>query len=538
MLKNIPPFIQKIKGIYPPYLIILLLFPYLLGIMIDHHLVDFRYLIINLIWLPLFTLPNYWIRKGWYFRGIVIAVFLAGLVQSIHWILIKGPLTVTSLLVVSNTNYNETIDFLNLKSSFLLLLLIPYAYFGFKAFTQIPDFRNLRPNPVLISILLGISGIFILENAFHDRLVRKGIPEIAKVGFSFYNQLKLYKEAAQEVKPKWVEARASEKYEKQTLVLIIGESCSRRHMSLYGYQRNTNPKLAQRNDLYVFNNVVSPYSNTLDAILTGLSNSNLDFRQTPNDETDILDVFHSAGFKTFWISNQSPIGIWDNQVTVLANQSDVVRFVNLSGNSSFETTYTTSWDDKVIAPFLSAIKDTTSKKLIIVHLMGSHSNYNKRYPKEFDVFNTDTGKKERIISEYDNSVLYNDFIVDSLINITAENNSHSLTSLIYYSDHGENVYDEGDNVGHDFTKSLPKVNVEIPLLLWISPYFHENESDRVEAIKLNTGKPYVTDDLFHSLLDVSGIQTPFLDPSRSLFSKQLNVGRRRILEDGQDYDLK
>lgn len=434
--------------------------------------------------------------------------------------------------------YSETIDFLNLKSSFLLLLLIPYAYFGFKAFAQIPYYSKSRPNPVLISIILAISAIFILENAVHDRLVRKGIPEITKVGFSFYNQLKLYKEAAQEVKPKWVEAKASDKYDKQTLVLIIGESCSRRHMSLYGYHRNTSPKLAQRNDLYVFNNVVAPYSNTLDAILLGLSTSNLEFRQAPKDETDIIDVFHSAGFKTFWISNQSPIGIWDNQVTVLANQSDVVKFVNLSGNSSFEATYTTSWDEKVISPFYSAVTDTTAKKLIIVHLMGSHSNYNKRYPKEFDVFNTSGGKKERIISEYDNSVLYNDFIVDSLIAITSANSKHSFNSLIYYSDHGENVYDEGDKVGHDFTKSLPKVNVEVPFLLWISPYFHENEPDRVETIKLNTGKPFVTDDLFHSLLDISLIQTSFSDSSRSLFSKHLNVSRKRILEDGEDYDLK
>lgn len=60
----------------------------------------------------------------------------------------------------------------------------------------------------------------------------------------------------------------------------------------------------------------------------------------------------------------------------------------------------------------------------------------------------------------------------------------------------------------------------------------------VEVLKQNTGKPYVTDDLFYSLIDLSLIQTPFSDSSRSLFSKHLNVNRKRILEDGQDYDLK
>ena len=51
------------------------------------------------------------------------------------------------------------------------------------------------------------------------------------------------------------------------------------------------------------------------------------------------------------------------------------------------------------------------------HLMGSHSSYSKRYPAEYNIFTDYSTKKEKIINEYDNSVLYNDFIVDSLLNI-------------------------------------------------------------------------------------------------------------------------
>ncbi len=295
--------------------------------------------------------------------------------------------------------------------------------------------------------------------------------------------------------------------------------------------------MLSRNDIFAFTDVVSPYSNTLNSVLTILSESNLENSIEITKGIDIIDVFHSAGFKTYWISNQSPIGIWDNMVTVFANKSDYKKFVNISSNSSFEATYTTSYDSKLFKPFYDVLNEDVKLKFIVVHLMGSHSSYNKRYPNEYNVFKG-ADSKSKTISEYDNSILYNDCIVDSLLKILEVNSLglNNISTAIYLSDHGENVYDELNRVGHDYSKVLPKANVEIPFIVWLSPSYINANDDELKIIESNMSKPYVSDDLFHSIIDLNKINTSVLDKNRSIFSNEFNDRRKRILEDKLDYD--
>ena len=271
-----------------------------------------------------------------------------------------------------------------------------------------------------------------------------------------------------------------------------------------------------------------------------LSNSNLEQKISFENCVDLIDVFHSAGFKTFWISNQSPIGIWDNLVTVLAKKSDDFTFVNTTSNSSFEAILTTSYDSKLFKPFSAALKEDVSKKFIVLHLMGSHSSYSKRYPAGFDIFKA-SGGKEKTIAQYDNSVFYNDFIVDSLLNLMIANVSpqnNTVASAIYIADHGENVYDELDKVGHDYAGDLPKSHVEVPFIVWLSPEYLKMDPIKAAIIRLNISKPFVSDDLFHSILDLNVIQSPLFEEERSVFNANFNETRQRILEDGKDYDQK
>jgi heptose-I-phosphate ethanolaminephosphotransferase len=309
-------------------------------------------------------------------------------------------------------------------------------------------------------------------------------------------------------------------------------------MSLYGYGRETNPLLEKRNDIKVFDDVVSPYSNTLNSVLTILSESNLINKKEVTKSINVFDVFHSAGFKTYWLSNQSPIGIWDNQVTVFANQADVTKFVNISGNSSFEAMMLSSYDAKLFKPFITSLNDSTKRKFIVLHLMGSHSSYSKRYPDKFDVFKGN-GDKEELIAQYDNSILYNDFIVDSIFRILKSHaGKNKIATAIYLSDHGENVYDESDRVGHDYSGVLPKSNVEIPFIVWLSDKYQTEHPDKVKQIKSAMHKPFVSDDLFHTILDLNCIETPAFKPEHSLFNPKFFSGRKRVLEDEMDYDKK
>ena len=509
--------------------------PLFIGLFIDFQLLNARMFAIQLIWIPIFTIPSVLLNSKIYNRFINSLFFTVGLVELVHWLILKGPISLTSLLVISNTNIQEAMGFIDLKFSSELLLVIPYVIVFIYSLKLVPkrvSFNN--SSKILISIIALISIVFILENAVNNRLIRKGVPQIAKVAFSFYEKINLYNEAKKHNSPRDIIVENNSKIQKQTIVVIIGESCNRNHMRLYNYYRNTSPKLSNRNDIIVYDDVVSPYSNTLNSVLTILSESSLDSLVAINNRIDVFDIFHSAAFKTYWLSNQSPIGVWDNMVTVFANKADNTTFVNIASNSSFEATYIKSFDEKLFQPFINALREENDKKLIILHLMGSHSTYSKRYPNRFNVFDGES-KKDKIIADYDNSILYNDFIVDSLFNIMKSFSNNDETSVaIYLSDHGENVYDEQDRVGHDFSKILPKSNVEIPFIIWLSESYKAINSQKYRIIKNNKSRPYVSDDLFHSLLDISFIKTKAYKPNRSIFSE--NNNRKRILEDGKDYD--
>jgi heptose-I-phosphate ethanolaminephosphotransferase len=173
--------------------------------------------------------------------------------------------------------------------------------------------------------------------------------------------------------------------------------------------------------------------------------------------------------------------------------------------------------------------------------MGSHSSYAKRYPANFSLYNNSTHKEAKTVNAYDNSILYNDFIVDSLLNQLlnyALKDTNTLYTGIYLSDHGENVYDENNNAGHDYSGSLPKSNVEIPFIVWLSPQYINKYPSKSNTILNHKHKPFISDGLFHAVLDLNHIQSPYFDSSKSVFHLNYNAKRKRILEDKMDYDLK
>ena len=536
-MKKFNEALKVLMEIYPPYILMLVFTPIVTGLIIDYDLFDSRDIAINLAWIPLLTIPGIFLKKRFIFQLISTFYFVVGFIEIGHWVILKGPITITSLLVMSNTNLPETIEYFDLKATSGLLILIPYVFIFILSLRYKPKYFQSQTRRFIIGFAMLIATVFVLENLMNERLIRKGVPQIAKVTFSFIEKRNLYLESMKETAPRNVNANSTLSEDKHIFVLILGESCNRKHMSLYGYTRKTNPRLEKRDDLIVYNDVVSAYSNTLNSVLSMLSVSNIEQPSAFENSIDIIDIFHSAGYKTYWISNQSPIGIWDNLVTVFAKKSDYFKFVNTSSNSSFEAILTTSYDAKLFTPFAKVLNEDVNRKFIVLHLMGSHSSYKKRYPSDFNIYSGEN-KKEQTIAEYDNSMLYNDFVVDSLLNMIT-NYSQQLNVMInaiYISDHGENIYDELDRVGHDYSNKLPKANVEVPFIIWFSQTFKHINPDKASMVKSNKNMPFVSDDLFHSIIDFNGIQSQYVEIERSIFSDRFNEKRKRFLEDGKDYD--
>ena len=523
--------------LYPPFLLFMVLYVQLAAIVLNHEIYDYRDLLVFACWIPVFTIPGLYFKNQRWYVITVCVFFTGGLLNLIHWLILKGPISASSLFILLNTNIGEAGDFLTLKSSFLLLLLLPYLLLFYFAIRKKPDSEPV--NKYLVLIISILIGIFFTEAIIHNRFVRKTLPPASKALVSFSRELKTFKNLKlREVKK--IDAKRNYSGE-QIGVLIIGESCNRNHMSLYGYGRSTNPRLESRNDILVYRDVVSPYSNTIGSVLTMLTESNLENRMNYDQAVSLIDVFYSAGFETIWLSNQSPIGIWDNAVFDLARTSDRTVFTNNYSNSSFESITLSPYDEKLLQPLSEILTADSHSKFIVVHLMGNHAAYSKRYPVEYKKFRTHSGSREKLINEYDNSMLYNDFIVDSIFEILAEyshKHKSSHMSAVYIGDHGENVFDENENVGHDYAGSLPRANVEIPMIIWLSDSFIKSDSTRFKTLQTNNTRPFVSDDLFHALIDLNKIEFSGFIPERSVFNSKFDFKRRRILEDGKDYDEK
>lgn len=511
----------------------------LASICINFQEYHFNELLIWLTWIPFFTLPYYLSQKKSLYRIAATLLFIEGFITLIHWILLKGPITASSIFILLNTNFQEASEFVSLKFSARLLWIIPYVGTFIWTIAKPPKIVKNKYN------IYGIIGIFLFatvligEAIVHKRFIRSTAPQTTEAFIVFSKENRSYKLLNKRtIIP--VEATLTDRENSHIFVLIIGESLNRNHLSLYGYHRKTTPLLDQREDIFVYNDVVSYNSHTISSIFTMLTESDMENQKPYNESISLNDLFYHAGFKTFWLSNQFPIGIWDNAVYNLSQTFQTTHYTNNRGNSSFESTYKSPYDEILFKPFITALNGSSKNKFIVLHLMGNHSSYNKRYTSDYEYFTNYSSHKEKIINQYDNSVLYNDFVIDSLfsiLSIYSNDNQQDIVSAIYLSDHGENVYDDNNDVGHGYSGQIPRSIVEIPFMVWLSPSYQNQFPEKASLVLQNKNLPFMSDHLFESILDLNFIHSPNINLQNSIFHSTYITDRKRILEDGTDYDL-
>ncbi|GLK87793.1 phosphoethanolamine transferase CptA [Pseudomonas turukhanskensis] len=319
-----------------------------------------------------------------------------------------------------------------------------------------------------------------------------------------------------------------------TLVLVIGESTNRQRMSLYGYPRNTTPNLDKlRQDMLVFDDVVTPRPYTIEAlqqVLTFADEQNPDlYLKTPS----IVSVMKQAGFKTYWITNQQTMTKRNTMLTTFSEQADEQVYLNNNRNQNAR-----QYDGDVLAPFAKVLQEDAPKKFIVVHLLGTHMSYQYRYPPEFEKFTDRTGAPSSLRDDqlptynaYDNAVLYNDFVVSSLIKEYAQKDDNGF--LLYLSDHGEDVFDSptGNVLGRNEAKPTAPMYT-IPFMVWASPKWREGHEWSFIA---DTKRPYSSSQLIHTWADLAGLSFDEYDPSKSIVSAEFKE-RPRII--GNPYGAK
>ena len=102
--------------------------------------------------------------------------------------------------------------------------------------------------------------------------------------------------------------------------------------------------------------------------------------------------------------------------------------------------------------------------------------------------------------------------------------------MLYFSDHGQEVYDDIEFFGQSVDEMVTKNMYEIPMFLWQS-----EEHRKLKMIKKEISSRYMTDDLFHSIADLCFVASDEVDISRSIFNDAFKE-RKRIIKDSIDFD--
>jgi len=452
-------------------------------------------------------------KKRYLANSLYIIYILYFVLEGTSYLAMSTNFTSSYMYLLVESSAGELREFYHSYLSLGIIFLIVILSLIFVFLVRIRLSRTSHKRAILgaglsigLAVLLKFTGL-IESNAYHN--IVRGLYGYYELQDNFKMNSSIKKENVTQIA------------DNDVLVVVLGESTARGHMQLYGYNRNTNPYLNSIKDsLYQYNDVISTDVFTLKAVpkmLTSIANDNEN-----KPISNIVDVFNKAGLKTYWLSNQRPISYHDNAISSIASQASYFKFYNHKIDKH------TTVLDEVMLPRYNEILDEEGRKVIFIRLIGTHFDYDKRYPPSFNKFiGEKKSKEETAKNHYDNAVLYNDYIIHSLLSELKIREGKS--TLIYLSDHGENVYEEGDFLGRLET-NVKKNMLDIPFLVWTSKDF-----EFPEDFEYVPNRKFMTDHLYDSMGHLFGVRHSSMNFSNSIFSKYFKE-RERIVVNGINYD--
>ncbi|MEJ6791612.1 MAG: sulfatase-like hydrolase/transferase, partial [Lacinutrix sp.] len=136
-----------------------------------------------------------------------------------------------------------------------------------------------------------------------------------------------------------------------------------------------------------------------------------------------------------------------------------------------------------------------------------------------------------IINEYDNAIRYNDFVVREIIEKVKSKNENSY--VLYFSDHGDEVFDTIDFVGHNEYHGT-KPMYEVPFVVWFSKKYKQTNPELFNIENIHQ-RPYLLEDFIHSFSNISNITFDKYETEKSIFSNKFSI-KKRLIKKGEDYD--
>ena len=270
-----------------------------------------------------------------------------------------------------------------------------------------------------------------------------------------------------------------------TVVMVIGESASRDYMSAFTPQpRETTPWLSEKKKdekhFILFPNAFACAMQTVPTLERALTERNQYNNKPFNDSCSIIDIAHKLGYTTHWYSNQGHLGAADTPITLVAETCGTAKWTKqYVGKVQY---------DETLLDFLDEV-DPKKNNLLVVHLKGSHFNFENRYPTNYpEAQNTPKGD---VVEQYRTSLHYSDSILRQVFEYASK--KLNMQTMLYFSDHATIPN----------KRRSPNFNgygmVRIPMFVYCSDDFIEQHPDRYKALK-NNSQRYFTNDLVYELM--------------------------------------
>ncbi len=470
----------------------------------------------------LFSLFN----TRWALKPVLIASVLIASLISYFSNTYRVIMDDTMIQNILETNLNESTDLVSVTLFLYLGLLgILPAWLIYKVkLTPVSLWRNLLTTVVtVISALLVIVIIMFSFSGFYTSFLREHKPlryytnptyafySAGKyVGQQFNRQTATFKIIAPDAK------KAPGVSGRKLVIVVVGEAVRADHFGLNGYARETTPRLRKDNVI----NFPEMYScGTTTAISVPCMFSSLDRGDYSDQEgkstENVLDILDRAGVSIIWRDNNSSS----------KGVADRLTYEDYSTPANNPICDSECRDEGMLVDLQDYIdKQKKGDVLIVLHQMGNHGPaYYRRYPQPFEkytpVCRTNQLEKctpEEIGNAYDNAILYTDNFLAKTIDLLKDNDGTFQPVLIYISDHGESLGENGLYLHGMPYFMAPDAQKHVAAVMWFGPSF----ASTIDTAKLRklAKNPYSQDNLFHTLLGLMRVETSVYQPKMDILA--------------------
>ena len=354
--------------------------------------------------------------------------------------------------------------------------------------------------------------------------------------------LESLKEARADPKRRIADLKVIKREQGEICVIVVGESASPRHMQRWGYPRPTTPWLCSsdrevQNSLVVLERAwscmvhtepavtmaLSQFSNYAPSLLMmGRNDDNSALFRKIMKSFSLLEILDGAGVKTYWFSNQEKIGAYNNLVSAQSQSAHVQEFLEDFPAEDPKIGH----QDGELLPLLAqvlATADFSKNYVVFLHLRGSHWSYRLGAPAAWPWLPEVKREKDvppemaERIDAYDRSISYTDALLRRISEMLRESR-FPVSSMLYFSDHGEDV----TGVGHNFDAFRP-VMAEIPVVLWLSRGYRTRYPETTRCLRANAGRIFTSDLICELALGLNHVHCANVLPERQITSSRYGV---------------